>query len=303
MNIKILGTESLGVGGLCCKVTVQDSTIVIDPGVALGYNRHGFLPHPVQVTRGEDVRRTIIAALKDATDVVISHYHGDHVPLPDANPYQLKADTVAPLLKNVRIWAQGRDSISHNMQSRSLEISTVLKKPLPNAEGKCEGIFTFSQSVPHGDPHTRFGTVMMTRIKEDYVFVHASDIQMLYTPTIKKLIQWEPDVVIASGPPVYIPYLSAEQKEIAQYNAEMLAEAVDTLILDHHVLRSIKGMAWVDALPSNVVCAADFMGLNGDFWKRAGGIYIRKCLFLISGMSCMLMVKFLQKNTRKNINE
>jgi predicted metallo-beta-lactamase superfamily hydrolase len=148
------------------------------------------------------------------------------------------------------------------MQSRSLEISTVLKKPLPNAEGKCEGIFTFSQSVPHGDPHTRFGTVMMTRIKDNYVFVHASDIQMLYTPTIKQLIQWEPDVVIASGPPVYIPYLSAEQKEIAQYNAEMLAEAVDTLILDHHVLRSIKGMAWVDALPSNVVCAADFMGVK-----------------------------------------
>ena len=210
MNIKILGTESLGVRGLCCKVTVQDSTIVIDPGVALGYNRHGFLPHPVQVARGEDVRRTIIAALKDATDVVISHYHGDHVPLPDANPYQLKADTVAPLLKNVRIWAQGRGSISRNMQSRSLEISTVLKKPLPNAEGKCEGIFTFSQSVPHGDPHTRFGTVMMTRIEEDYVFVHASDIQMLYTPTIEKLIQWEPDVVIASGPPVYLPHLSAE---------------------------------------------------------------------------------------------
>lgn len=213
-------------------------------------------------TRGRPSCGSIIAALKDATDMVISHYHGDHVPLPDANPYQLNLHTVAPLLKNVRIWAQGRDSISRNMQSRSLEISTVLKKPLPNAEGKCEGIFTFSQSVPHGDPHTRFGTVMMTRIEEDYVFVHASDIQMLYTPTIKKLIQWEPDIVIASGPPVYIPYLSFEQKEIAQYNAEMLAEAVDTLILDHHVLRSIKGMAWVDALPSNVVCAADFMGVD-----------------------------------------
>jgi predicted metallo-beta-lactamase superfamily hydrolase len=138
----------------------------------------------------------------------------------------------------------------------------VLQRSLPNAEGKCEGIFTFSRSVPHGDPHSRFGTVMMTRIEDDYVFVHASDIQMLYTPTIKQLIQWKPDIVIASGPPVYLPHLSFEQKEIARINAEMLAEAVDTLILDHHVLRSIKGMAWVDALPSNVVCAVDFMGVD-----------------------------------------
>ena len=143
MNITILGTESLGVRGLCCKVTVRGSAIVIDPGVALGYRRHGFLPHPVQVARGEDVGRTIIAALKDATDVVISHYHGDHVPLPDANPYQLNLHTVAPLLKNVRIWAQGRNSISRNMQSRSSEISTVLQRSLPTAEGKCKGILVF----------------------------------------------------------------------------------------------------------------------------------------------------------------
>jgi len=136
-------------------------------------------------TRGRPSCGSIIAALKDATDVVFSHYHGDHVPLPDANPYQLNLHTVAPLLKNVRIWAQGRGSISRNMQSRSSEISTVLQRSLPNAEGKCEGIFTFSRSVPHGDPHSRFGTVMMTRIEDDYVFVHASDIQMLYTPTSK----------------------------------------------------------------------------------------------------------------------
>ena len=37
------------------------------------------------VYRAEDLRY-IVAASKDATDVVTSHFHGDHVPLPDANP-------------------------------------------------------------------------------------------------------------------------------------------------------------------------------------------------------------------------
>ncbi|HEC95425.1 MAG TPA: MBL fold metallo-hydrolase, partial [Euryarchaeota archaeon] len=82
MKIKILGTESLGVRGLSCVVKTQDRKIVIDPGVALGYQRHGLLPHPVQVAMGERVRQNIIRELKDATDVVISHYHGDHIPLP-----------------------------------------------------------------------------------------------------------------------------------------------------------------------------------------------------------------------------
>ena len=36
--------------------------------------------------------------------------------------------------------------------------------------------------------------------------------------------QWDPDIVIASGPPMYLPLLSFEQKEIAQYNAEMLVK-------------------------------------------------------------------------------
>ena len=48
MYIEILGAESLGVRGLSCVVGVNDRKIVIDPGLALGYRRHGLLPHPAQ---------------------------------------------------------------------------------------------------------------------------------------------------------------------------------------------------------------------------------------------------------------
>ena len=43
MSIEIIGAESLGVRGLCCLVTLPDRRIVIDPGVSLGYVRHGLL--------------------------------------------------------------------------------------------------------------------------------------------------------------------------------------------------------------------------------------------------------------------
>ncbi len=97
MDITIIGTESLGVRGLSCMIETGARRILIDPGVALGYLRHGHLPHPCQVAVGAAVREKIIAAMPDATDIVISHYHGDHIPLADANPYQLLLSWVPPL--------------------------------------------------------------------------------------------------------------------------------------------------------------------------------------------------------------
>ena len=80
MQVEIIGTESLGVRGLCCVVKTKDRKVVIDPGVALGFRRHGLMPHPVQVIASERTKTLIERALEDATDVVISHYHGEHIP-------------------------------------------------------------------------------------------------------------------------------------------------------------------------------------------------------------------------------
>ena len=107
MKIKIIGAESLGVRCLCCVVETKDRKIVIDPGVALGYRRHGLSPHPVQVVVAERVKVAIEKALENATDVVISHYHGEHHPMVDANPYQLSAERVAESLRTFRCSVMG----------------------------------------------------------------------------------------------------------------------------------------------------------------------------------------------------
>jgi hypothetical protein len=120
---------------------------------------------------------------------------------------------------------------------------------------------------------------MMTRIEEDgFVFVHASDIQLLDREAVEILLAWKPDIVLASGPPLY--HLAdrfsqskkdrvkseepEELRELAWSNAARLAASVDTLILDHHLLRSEEGIAWLNKLKEvtgrNVLCAAEYMG-------------------------------------------
>ncbi len=106
MKIEILGTESLGVRGLCCFVKTESQKILIDPGIALGYTRYKLLPHPLQVAVDERIQERIIEAWSEATDIVISHFHGDHIPLVDANPYQLNIKKIAGLNPNAKIWAK-----------------------------------------------------------------------------------------------------------------------------------------------------------------------------------------------------
>jgi predicted metallo-beta-lactamase superfamily hydrolase len=265
MFINILGTESLGVRGLCCVVEIQDRKIVIDPGLALGYQRDGLLPHPAQVAVGEQVRQRIAAALEGATDLVMSHFHGDHVPLPNANPYQLQAQAVAPLCRSSRLWAKGARGLSPSMVQRRAALGETLGREIPNAEGQSDGVLAFSLSMPHGRPHTHLGTVMMTRIEgEGVVFVHASDIQLLDDEAVSLILDWRPDMALVGGPPLYLSSLSSEERALAWANAKRLARHVESLILDHHLLRSEEGLSWLQRLSSEagrpVICAADFMG-------------------------------------------
>jgi predicted metallo-beta-lactamase superfamily hydrolase len=246
-------------------VETCDRKIVIDPGLALGYQRHGLLPHPAQVAVGEQVRQLIVSALEAATDVVMSHFHGDHVPLPDANPYQLQAQAVAALIRRCNLWAKGDQGLSANMTRRRAALAETLGREIPGAEGQHDGVLLFSRAVPHGTLNTHLGTVMMTCIKvEDAIFVHASDIQLLNRRAISQILHWGPDIVLVGGPPLYLSALSQGERTLAWTNARRLADQVELVILDHHLLRSETGLSWLNRLSreanGKVICAADYMG-------------------------------------------
>ncbi len=265
MKIEIIGTESLGVRGLCTVVTTADRRIVIDPGVALGYRRRGRQPHPLQVYVGVQVRRAIIASLETATDIVISHYHGDHIPLADANPYQLDARSVVEACRNTRFWCKSSDAPFNRISMRYTELSRLLGRSLPVVDGTDTEAMNFSKLQPHSVTDSGLGTVMMTRIVDGgEVFVHASDIQLLGDDSVSQILEWGPSTVLVSGPPLYLSRITVDQVRAARRNALRLAQNVDTLIIDHHLLRSEEGCRWLDDLIETsgrrIVCAADYMG-------------------------------------------
>ena len=262
MKIEILGTESLGVRGLCCFVTTENQKILIDPGIALGYTRYKLLPHPFQVAVDEKIQKKIIKAWSKATDIVISHFHGDHVPLVHANPYQLNIEKIVSLNPKAKLWAK-LSHLSPTEKKRADSLSLTLDRNLIPAEEKEQKVLHFSKAVPHGKADNNLETVMMTKIEEDCVFVHASDIQLLNNESVSQIVSWKPDVVLASGPPLYLSILSKDQIRKAWYNASRLSEKVDTLIIDHHLLRDDTGIQWLRKLSSksnkNILCGADFM--------------------------------------------
>jgi predicted metallo-beta-lactamase superfamily hydrolase len=265
-GLEIIGAESLGVRSLCCQVTLPHRRVVIDPGVALGYVRSGLMPHPFQVAVGRSIREKILRALGGATDVVFSHFHGDHVPLVGANPYQLAVLELPDTFRRLRCWSKSGDGLSAGMRKRFEDLADLLGAKMQVAEGLSEGDLTFSRSVPHGAAGGHMGTVMMTRIAMGRrVFVHASDIQLLDGPTVDRVIAWRPDILLAAGPPLYLGRLSAAAYETAWENALRLAQHIDVVILDHHLMRSAEGAVWLDTLSAaagkKVYCAADYMGL------------------------------------------
>ncbi|MCD6359042.1 MAG: MBL fold metallo-hydrolase [Dehalococcoidia bacterium] len=281
MQIDILGAESLGVRSLCCVVTMKDRKVVIDPGVALGFRRHGLLPHPVQVAASERIRSVIVKALEDATDIVISHYHGDHIPLVDANPYQLSVERVAKLCLRARFWTKSTDGLSYKQIRRAGALADGLGRILPVAEGMSGGPLSFSFPVSHGERGRHGGTVMMTRVEEGgEVFVHASDIQMLDDAAVEQICDWHPNIVLASGPPIYLPGFTLQKQEDALRRTLRLAGRVDVLILDHHLMRSREGEQWLDNVSSltahNILCAADFMGLHRNLLEADRVLWYKK---------------------------
>jgi len=265
MEIEILATESLGVRGLCCFVTTEKRRILIDPGIALGYTRFGLHPHPFQVAVGERIREKIIERWKQATDIVISHFHGDHSPLANPNPYQLDVKRVAHLNPKARIWTKGISSLSPLEEKRAREIFRILGRAPHVAEGENSDELHFSPPMLHGDEASHPTTVIMTRITDGETFVHAPGIQLLNNKAIQQIIDWRPDVVLVDGPSLYLRHrVSKDQALRAWGNAKLLSMHVKTLIIDHHLMRGLEGIEWLEALSQEtgkkVICGADFMG-------------------------------------------
>ena len=89
------------------------------------------------------------------------------------------------------------------------------------------------------------------------------------------ILDWQPNIALVGEPPLYLSrFMVAGRRKRAWKNAQRLARQVDTLLLDHHLLRCEEGLAWLDRLSSEtghrVICAADFTERSRCLLEKPG---------------------------------
>ena len=267
MDIEVLGTESLGVRGLSCFIRVGDRNILIDPGLAQGFTRYGFHPHPIQAVFGERVKWEIIRRWAMATDIVITHFHGDHTPLYNANPFQLHLDMLPKPGNDTVLWVKDKEFLVGVECLREKHVVRLFNecRRAPCSSG--DDVIEVSGPVVHGLSGNT--TVLLVKITDgSKTFVHMSDTQLLCREAVETALSWKPDIIVTDGPPIYrwVKYMPKDKYlrllRLARANALKLADNADLLIIDHHPLRCWKGVEWLEHLrdrADNIVCAAEYM--------------------------------------------
>ncbi|MFW9830988.1 MAG: hypothetical protein ACFFD8_04375 [Candidatus Thorarchaeota archaeon] len=261
MVITPLAAESLGVRSLAIHVQTADTSILIDPGVALGF-RYGLHPHPEEYKLLSMVRKKISNIALSTDLLVVSHYHHDHFMAFFQNYayFWSSPEEARGLYENKQIWCKDiRRNINFSQQRRGYNFVRGIRKVTNGviyADGRAhkEGntLIRFSPAVPHGEEGTHLGWVIMTTIRcGGFVCVHASDVQ---GPMVKKTAEWilaqKPDVVILAGPPTYLSPERVAPKVLtkAAENLEILVNQIPVVIIDHHLLRDVKWLNWLEPI-------------------------------------------------------
>lgn len=250
---------------MACVVETVRRRILIDPGVALAPRRFGLPPHKIELKRAMLVREAILSEFGGATDIVITHFHGDHAPLAEPDESQISLKEFINRLGAARLWIKSRKGSTSLMEKRYLDFVRFLGERAVDADNRNEGDIAFSFPVAHGQRGR--GTVIMVRVEDGgEVFVHGSDVQLLDSEASAVIFAWKPDVVFIDGPPVYLATLTYSERSQARENGRRLVQEVEEVIIDHHLLRSKEGLGWLRELTregkGKVLCGAEKMGLE-----------------------------------------
>ena len=239
VEVDLLASDSMGVRSMAAVVNTRDLAVLIDPGAALGPLRYGLPPTALEIDSLEHFSSVISENAAKADALVISHYHYDHY-TPSVEFFRGKK----VFMKDVC------SKINRSQKKRGGELMSML-------DGFAECVFSdgmtyeygattlsFSFPVPHGPPGTRLGYVIMTSVSRGRnTVVHTSDIEGMLEPSaLEWIIEMEPTLIIADGPPVYLLgyKFSADSMKKSLSSLQQLLDSTDSsLILDHHLLRSL----------------------------------------------------------------
>jgi predicted metallo-beta-lactamase superfamily hydrolase len=280
-----LAAESLGVRSMCTYVETPDLKILIDPGVSLG-PRFGLLPHPIEYEALRQARKRLADHANESSIVTISHYHHDHA-TPTYTDYLWNFSDLAvatQLYQDKIVLAKDhRNMINPSQRRRGWMLKERIEKVVKSFEPADGQTFTygnttltFSQPVFHGEKDTPLGWVLMLSIEYGgNVFVHASDIQgPMLSETADILFSYEPKLVYLGGPPTYLADYRLRKSVISKAfdNLCRITEKVNTIVVDHHLLREggkpqgfEKVLAASEKAGHIISTAAEFLGIENSF--------------------------------------
>jgi predicted metallo-beta-lactamase superfamily hydrolase len=271
VEVRLLACESFGVRSLATAVRTRDHVYLIDPGVSVPPRRSKLPPHPFELAASFLARERIMSAAAEADTIVLTHYHHDHF-----TPFHVRehewSDTeeALRLYRGRRLWAKSpRHHLNPNQRRRA---ATIEEHGLAaeEADGREFGDVRFSPAVPHGEVGNPRGCVVMALFQEEGgSFAFASDVQLLNDQAVEVLLSWQPAACLLSGPPVYLDVISPEDRRRAAERARALSRAIPTLVVDHHLTRTMDYGAWLDPIADEATARGHTVCAGAAFAGRA----------------------------------
>ena len=260
MKVYLVASDSLGVRSL--SVFVESSVnVFIDPSAALGPKRYGLPPKPQELEALRKYKAEIREWARMADIFVISHYHYDH--------YDPEEEFYAGKKVYAKHW---RDKINYSQKKRAYFFHEKFKdvadiKYVDGITMEDEGVtIEFSKPFPHGNEKTRLGYVIMTTIDDGkFRVLHASDVEgPIVEDAADYIISQNPDMAIIDGPATYFLGYRFSNDDLRRSinNLVKIADNVDKVVLDHHLLRDLKYRERLGEVyeMSNVLTFAEFKG-------------------------------------------
>lgn len=296
IKVEILGAESMGVRSMCTMVTTPDLSILLDPGCSLGPRKGHEIPHPLEYKALHGTTGKILAAAKRCPRLFISHFHHDHYKprLIDELYIHTSNALTKELYDGKELYLKSQQHhIGRNQESRSRYFKQSVSRLVTTIHDADfqrfvfgDTIVDFSHPVPHGEPGTKIGHVIMARISfQDEHFVFAPDVQgPVVEDTTKFILDTPVDLLFAGGAPFYLSdSLTGFPFGEARRLIVKLHEAIPAIVLDHHCCRDrvayeqcIKGVkhaasGLVASKKHVITSAAEFMGAEPAFLESARG--------------------------------
>lgn len=248
MEIEPLAFDSFGTRSMSTLVKTDDVSILIDPGVALGPNRYGYPPHPIEIERLKQHWSKIIKYAKIAEVLIVTHYHYDHHNPNDAlEIYNGKKVFIKHPTEKINFSQKGRAEYFIGQIKglpQRIEYSDGKEFQFGNTKIK------FSLPVCHGT-NPRLGYVTEVLIDDGYRFIHTSDVEGPSLPEqVEFILENLPNLVIIDGPLSYMLGFRYSQESLNSSTENMLKILekcpLEAMIVDHHFLRDLEWQSRIE---------------------------------------------------------